>query len=173
MIRLTRLSLLVMCVVMLSCALASEDTARIYIYSPWDSGQSSWIPMSYDGAQIAKLKAGKFFAVHALPGQHRLVAGQGVPISIEVHAGEDQFVRLGQAITLTQSGESIIPVLTVASPDEARHVVAQLVYITPSKIYSTVVDEQDPTVDWSPSLQPRTAHVPVSAPATESRYSEA
>jgi hypothetical protein len=158
MIRFMRISLPVICVLVLSCVLASEDTARIYVYSQWDSGQSSWLPITYDGTKIAKLKAGRFFAVQVSPGQHRLSAGQGVPLSIEVHAGEDQFVGLEQNITLTQSGESIIPVLTLASPEEARHVVAQLVYISPSKISSTAVDKQDPTVDWSPSLQPRTAH---------------
>ena len=159
MIRVIRLSLFVLCVVMLSSPLASEDRARIYVYSPWDSGQSSRLPILYDGARVAQLRAGKFFAIHASPGQHRLIAGEGVPLSIEVHSGEDQFVRLDQAITLTQSGESIIPVLTVASPDEARHVVGQLVYVSPSKIYSAVVDEHDPTLQWSPSLQPRTTHV--------------
>ena len=158
MIRVTRLSLFVLCVLMLRCPLASEDTARIYIYSSWDSGQSSWLLISYDGVRMAKLRAGKFFAIHASPGQHHLVAGQGVPINIEVHPGEDQFVRLDQAITLTQSGESIIPVLTLESPEEARHTVAQLVYVGPSKIYSTLVDKHDPTLQWSPSLQPRTSH---------------
>jgi hypothetical protein len=156
MIRLTRLSLFALCVLLLSRPLASEDTARIYIYSPWDSAQSSWLPISYDGAQIAKLKAGKFCAIHASPGQHRLIAGQGVPITVGVRSGEDQFVRLDQTITLTQSGESIIPILTLESPDEARHVVGQLVYISPSKIYSAVVDKHDPTLQGSPSLQPRT-----------------
>ncbi len=156
--RLTQLSLFVLCALMLSCPLASEDTARIYLYSPWDSGQDSWLLISYDGVRVANLRAGKFFAIHASPGEHRLVAGQGVPISIEVHPGEDRFVRLDQAITLTQSGETMIPVLTLESPDEARHVVAQLVYVRPSKIYSTLVDKQDPTLQWSPSLQPRTSH---------------
>jgi len=143
---------------MLSCPLVSEDATRLYIYSPWDSGQSSWLTISYDGVQIAKLRSGKFFAIHAAPGQHRIVAGRGVSISVEVYPGEDQFVRLDQTITLTQSGEAIIPVLTLASPDEARHVVAQLVYVTPSKISSPSVDRQDPTLEWSPSLQPGTSH---------------
>ena len=156
MLRLTRLSLLLLCVLMLTYPLSSEDTARIYVYSPWDSAQTSWLPISYDGVRVAALRAGKFFAIHASPGQHRLVAGQSVPISIEVHPGEDRFVRLDQNITLTQSGESIIPVLTIESPDASRHVIAQLVYVGASKIYSAVVDKQDPTLQWSPSLQPRT-----------------
>jgi len=158
MIRAFRLSLLALLGLSLSCPLASENSARIYVYSAWGSGQNSWLPITYDGAQIAKLKPGKFFAIHAAPGQHRIVAGRGVSISVEVYPGEDQFVRLDQTITLTQSGEAIIPVLTLASPDEARHVVAQLVYVTPSKISSPSVDRQDPTLEWSPSLQPGTSH---------------
>jgi hypothetical protein len=158
MVRLTRLSLLVLFGLAVSCPFAAEDTARLYVYSPWDSGQSSWLPISYDGERIAKLQTGKFFAIHASPGQHHLVAGQGVPINIEVRPGEDQFVRLDQAITLTQSGESIIPTLTLESPEESRRIVAQLVYVAPSKIYSTVVDKQDPTMHWSPKLQQRPPH---------------
>jgi hypothetical protein len=158
MMRLTRLSVFVLCVLMISYPLASEDTVRIYVYSAWDSSQSSWVPISYDGVRVAKLRAGKFFAIHASPGQHRLIAGQSVPIGIEVHSGVDQFVRLDQTVTLTQSGESVIPVMTVESADEARHVVGQLVYLSPSKIYSTVVDKDDPTLQWSPALKPRTSH---------------
>lgn len=156
MVCLTRLSLLVLFGLMFSCPFAAQDTARVYVYSPWDSDQHSWLPISYDGVRIAKLQAGKFFAIHASPGQHRLVAGQGVPVNVEVQPGQDQFVRLDRTITLTQSGESIIPALTLESPDEARHTVAQLVYVVPSKIYSPMVDKQDPTLQWSPTLQQRT-----------------
>ncbi len=140
---------------LLSLGATAQDTAHIYVYSPWDAGQQSRLPITYDGVVVAKVKDGKFFAIAASPGRHVLVARDGVPTAVNVRPGEDAFVRVEHHLELPEFGKTDIPVLTVQSPDEARLAIVHLVYIAAGKISSPLVSRQDPTVQRQPALKTR------------------
>lgn len=133
--------------------LLAQNAAKVYVYSPWESPQHSKLTISYDGVSVAEVQPGRFLVINAQPGRHVLIAGDGVPTVVEVKAGEESFVRLGRHIEISQSGQSDIPVVETQSPDQARHEIANLVYVSAAKIFSDSVSKQDPSVQQLPKLK--------------------
>ena len=138
--------------------LLAEDAAKVYVYSDWEAPQRSKLTISYDGVPVAQLQPGRYLVINAQPGRHVLIAGDGVPTVVDARAGEDSFVRVGRHIEINQSGKSDIPVLEVESPEQARHELVNLIYIPASKIFSTLVSKQDPSVPARPKLKNRDAN---------------
>jgi hypothetical protein len=141
----------------ISLAAAAESATRIYVFADWDSPQHAWIPIYCDGALIAKVKAGKFLAIEVPPGQHTLLAGDGIPVSLDTSPRKDVFVAVQYNIRLYPSGKSSIPVLAIFPESEARIKIVHLVYIETTQMYSPLVSRQDPTLLWRPELKKRNA----------------
>ncbi|MGE5112448.1 MAG: hypothetical protein ACM3JB_16405 [Acidobacteriaceae bacterium] len=141
-----------------SLAATAESTTRIYVFADWDSPQHAWIPIYCDGALVAKVKAGKFLAIEVPPGQHTLLAGDGVPLPFEIFPGKDVFVAVQYHMRLYPSSKSTIPVLAIFPESEARIKIVHLVYIETKQMHSPLVSRQDPTVLWRPELKKRNAN---------------
>jgi len=80
--------------IVLAPHVAAQNTAQVFVYCEWESAQRDWLPISYDGTMIAKLKAGSFFVIDARLGQHVLGPGNGIPMVLQVHLGDQTFIRL-------------------------------------------------------------------------------
>jgi hypothetical protein len=82
-----------------------------------------------------------FFAIDVPPGRHSLGTEAGVPTFIDVHSGEEAFVRLNWNY---QVGRPPIPVLGAVRPDRARKEMKYLSYINTKKVLSASVPKTDP-----------------------------
>lgn len=102
------------------------DLDRIYIYAQRETAARSWRPISCDGAIVAKLKRGTFFAINVSPGRHVISDAKGVPLFVDVIAGRDFFVRLDWQIEV---GEPAIPVLSRVNARVARNEMRFVTYI--------------------------------------------
>ena len=56
--------------------LAAEDSAKIFLYYPWDSLRHSRITISCDEVPTAEVQPGRFFLIDVRPGQHVLIPGE-------------------------------------------------------------------------------------------------
>src|SRR5262249_7397914 len=92
--------------------------------------------------QIADLKQGKYFAMSLHPGRYTFHASNGVPLNIDVHAGQDSFIRLDWNHGMDRSP---IPVMTMVDATQARSEMRFLSYVDGQKIHSALVFKQDPT----------------------------
>ncbi len=119
----------------------AETPGRIYVYAQRLTPARSWLPIACDGAVAAELKQGMLFAIDAPAGRHALSTEKGVPTSVDVHPGEEVFVRLDWNHEL---GRSPIPVLTVVPAEHARKETKYLVYIDSKKALSASVPKTDP-----------------------------
>jgi len=139
----------------LSLFAAAQDSAKVFVYCPWEAPRHARITISLDDAPMAEIQSGRFFVINVKPGKHMLVAGEGVPLAIEPHAGQDLFVLLARDIEVGPSGQSEVPMLAVIAAEQARHEMVNLVYISSKKILSDSVSEQDPSVKEKPKLKTR------------------
>jgi len=135
--------------------LAAEDSARIFVYADWDSPQKSYVPVYFDGVLIAEIKRGRFFAINVLPGQHILIAGEGVPEPVNAKQGKEFFVRLEQDVELSASGKTAMLALSVKTTAQGKTEIGHLVYLDSGKIYSKLVSRGDPSLLEQPTLQKR------------------
>ena len=135
--------------------LAAEDSAQIVVYLSWDSPQRGRLTIFCDGARMAEAQAGRFFVINVEPGRHVLIAGDGIPATVDVRAKGESFVRVGREIEIGPSGKTTIPVLEDLSPEQARLDMINLVYVSPKKIFSTSVSEGDPFLPQRPKLKTR------------------
>jgi hypothetical protein len=135
--------------------LAAEDSAQIVVYLSWDSPQRGRQTVFCDGARMAEVQAGRFFVINVEPGRHVLIAGDGIPTTVDVPAKGESFVRVGREIEIGPSGKTSIPVLEDLSPEQARLDMINLVYVSPKKIFSTSVSEGDPFLQQRPKLKTR------------------
>ena len=119
------------------------NLARIYVYAQSSTAAHSWLPISCDSAAIAKLKRGTFFAVDVAPGRHilELPAGKGVPVSLEVHPGQEAFVRLDWHF---ERDNPAIPLLQIVQPSLAHTEMLPLRYIDAGKVLARSVLKADP-----------------------------
>ena len=146
----------VVAVVLLSLPLlAGEDSAKIVVYLPWDSPQRGRLTIFCDGTRMAEVQAGRFFVINAEPGRHVLIAGDGIPTTIDVRAEETSFVRVARETEIGPSGQTSVPVLDDLSREQARLDLINLVYVNPKKIFSTSVSEEDPFLQQRPKLKTR------------------
>jgi len=127
---------------------AAEATARIYVYAQELTEARSWIAIQCDGVAVARITRGKFFAVNVTPGRHTLASETGVPVVVDVHAGEDSFARLDWHFEI---GRAPVAVLHLVQPEAAHQELKFLSYIDKSKIMAPSVSKSDPR-DW---LEPR------------------
>lgn len=121
--------------------ITAEDFGRIFVYAQRLTPARSWISISYGGAAAADVKRGMFFAINAAPGRSVLSLEEGVPAFVEVHSGEDAFVRLDWHF---EAGRPPIAVLSVVRPDQARKEMKFLSYIDAKRVRSTAVAKTDP-----------------------------
>lgn len=135
--------------------LAAENPAKIVVYLPWDSPQHRRLTISFDGARVAEVQAGRVFVINAEPGRHVLIAGDGIPATVEVRANGESFVRVARATVIGPSSKTSIPVLEDLSPDRARLDMINLLYVNPKKVFSTSVSKEDPFLQQQPKLKTR------------------
>lgn len=119
----------------------AEGLARIYVYAQRQTPVRSWLPISCDGAVVAKLKRGTFFAVNVASGRHLLSNEPGVPVFVDVRSGEESFVRLDWNFDV---GRPVISELHVVLPPQARREMINLTYIDSSKVLSRSASKADP-----------------------------
>ncbi|HZQ54163.1 MAG TPA: hypothetical protein VFB14_18315 [Bryobacteraceae bacterium] len=103
-----------------------QDLGRIYVYAERETAARSWRPISCDGAVVAKIKRGTFFAVNVKPGRHVLSYGNGVPAFVDVATGQETFLRLDYQVEI---GEPATQVLSKINPDLARKEMRFVIYI--------------------------------------------
>jgi hypothetical protein len=137
--------------------LAAEDSAQIFVYLPWDSLQHSRLKISFDDVYVADVQPGRFFVINTNPGQHVLVADEGIPAVVEAHAERKCFVRVARQIEFGPSGKTDIPALEVVPSEDAHRDIVNLVYVNPKKIFSTAVSKEDPFLHQRPKLKTRVA----------------
>lgn len=145
----------VTCLALLTiCAQSShaDDQSRVFVYAHWGMPPKSWTPVSCDGEKMAEIKQGFFFAINLSPGRHVLSLKDGVPVPIDVHAGTDVFVTLGQHQEWNQS-----PVLVLSTVDEetATKGLRFASYIEKKRIHSDTVPKSDPRPPAVPQLRIR------------------
>jgi len=119
----------------------AEELARIYVYVQQETPARSWFPVSCDGAVVAEIKRGKFFAIIVTPGRHMLSEEKGVPSFVDARAGRDSFIRLNWHIEV---GQSAIPVWESVAPSSARRDMLDLTYIDVGRVLSKSVPKKDP-----------------------------
>ena len=76
------------------CFTSADDSGRIYVYAQRETAARSWLPITCGGVVVAQLKRGMLFAINVPPGRHTLSVEAGLPAFVDVHSGEDVFVRL-------------------------------------------------------------------------------
>lgn len=139
----------------LSLFAAAQDSAKVFVYCPWEAPRHARLTISMDDAPMAEIQSGRFFVINVKPGKHVLMAGEGVPLAIDPKASQELFVLLARDIAVGPSGQSDVPMLAVIAPEQARHEMVNLVYIASKKILSDSVSEQDPSVQEKPKLKRR------------------
>jgi hypothetical protein len=72
----------------------AEDRARIYVYARRETAARSFLSISCDNQVAAEVKQGLFFAVNVDPGRHVVLVDRGLPLFLDVLAGQESFVRL-------------------------------------------------------------------------------
>ena len=123
------------------------------MYSQRETPARSWLRITCDGAAVAELKQGFFFALALPPGRHMLGLESGVPAFVDLRAGEDAFVRLDWNHGV---GRAPIPVLKVVRPDRAHAETRFLSYIAAKRALSATVSKSDPRDAAPTQLQRRT-----------------
>jgi hypothetical protein len=132
--------------------LASQDSARIFVYAQRESAARSWRPILCDGVLVAKLKRGSFFAINVPPGRHALSIVKGVGTFVAAAAGNDSFVRLDAQIEI---GRPPTLVMGKVDPAVARQEMRFVLYIEPKQVLSPSVSTSDPRTSLEPRLKPR------------------
>ena len=134
--------------------LPAQDSGRVYVYAQRLTEAGAWLRVSCGGSVVAELKQGYLFALNLPPGRHALTAGDGVPLSVEVPAGREVFVRLDWSY---QVGRRPIPVFSAVPPEPARKQMLYLSYIPAKKALSRSVPPADPRDPVPPQLKTRGA----------------
>ena len=129
-----------------------QDLARIYVYSQRETPARSWLLIMCDGTPVAKIKRGTFFAINVAAGHHVLSSDKGAPLSLDVPAGGESFVRLGWQIGI---GEPPTLVFDNVPPPVARNEMRFVVYIDSKKVMSSSVSKTDPLPPPAPHLKVR------------------
>jgi hypothetical protein len=119
----------------------SGELARIYVYVQQETPARSWFPVSCDGAVVAEIKRGKFFAINVAPGRHMLSEEKGVPTFVDARSGRDSFIRLNWHVEV---GQPAIPVWEIVAPSSARKDMLDLTYIDVGRVLSKSVPKKDP-----------------------------
>ena len=122
-------------------SLSAEEPARVYVYAQSQSEANRWLSVFCDGAVVAELKRGTFFAITLPSGRHAFTVKDGVPIVLEASAGQDAFIRLNWNHALNRPP---IPVLAQVPQDKARTEMRLLGYISANRIHSDRVAKADP-----------------------------
>jgi len=138
--------------------LAAEDAAMIVVYLPWEGLRHSRLKIAFDDVLVAELQPGRFFVINASPGSHVLVVGNGIPAVVETRAQSRAFVRATRHIQVGPSGKVDISALEVLSAEQAHSDLINLVYVSPKKIFSSLVNKTDPFSNRAPELKSRKSH---------------
>lgn len=132
--------------------LPADDPARIYVYAQRNTAARSWLPVSCGTSVVAEIKQGTFFALSLAPGRYALFVKNGVPLPVDVHSGEESFVRLDWQYEI---GQPPIPVLVKVGPAEARGDMKFLSYVSARRVHSSLVAKNDPRPPVEPRLRTR------------------
>lgn len=154
---LTRMGVVLAVTLALLPFLAAQDSAKIVVYLPWDSPQRGRLMIFCDGTRMAEVQAGRFFVINVEPGRHVLVAGDGIPTTVDVRAKGESFVRVARETEIGPSSKTSISVLEALYLEQARLDMINLVYVSPKKIFSTSVNQEDPFLQQPPKLKTRSA----------------
>src|SRR5262249_3174102 len=119
----------------------SENASRIFVYAQQETATHRWQPVMCDGALVARIKNGTFFAIDVAPGRHVLYLKDGVPAFIDLKPGDEAFVRIASQMNL---GQPTVPVLDKVNPKLASKEMQFLSYIDARQVLSTLVSKVDP-----------------------------
>ena len=128
------------------------DQARIFVYARRHTAARSWLAGSCDGAVVAMVRQGAYFAVNVSPGRHELGVQNGVPVFVEVRTGEEHFVRLDWNYEV---GRPPIPILSKVSRAQADLEMRFLSYVEARRVRSNSVPKADPRQLPSSQLKTR------------------
>jgi hypothetical protein len=130
----------------------AENPARIYVYAQRGTAARAWRQISCNGEVVAELKQGGFFAINVVPGRYIVSVDEGVPISVDVRAGEQVFVRLDWDYGLDRPP---IPQLSKVYLAGAQQEIKYLGYVDAKRVHSPMVPRNDPTETFAPRLHTR------------------
>ncbi len=119
----------------------AQQAERVYIYSSHESGMRSKLAISLDGTILAKLKRGTFFAVNTTEGRRIISTSKGVPLFVDLKAGQQAFVRLGMR---AEVGELSTVVFDSMPPRVASQEMRFVLYIEAKDVLSASVPKTDP-----------------------------
>jgi hypothetical protein len=111
----------------------AENPARIYVYAQRGTAARAWRQISCNGEVVAELKQGSFFAINVVPGRYIVSVDEGVPISVDVRAGEQVFVRLDWDYGLDRPP---IPQLSKVYLAGAQQEIKYLGYVDAKRVHS-------------------------------------
>ena len=144
-----------------ACSFAATDPTKpaiqVFMFADREAPPRSWVPISCDGTVVAKIKQGKFFTINLTPGKHVFSQGDGIPLFVDIHKGEQLFIQLERQTRADASGKSDVTALVEVDPTWARKILAYLTYIDTDKRFSPAVLMEDPTVSSRPQLKQRDA----------------
>ncbi|HLK65965.1 MAG TPA: hypothetical protein VKU19_21165 [Bryobacteraceae bacterium] len=97
--------------------------------------------ISCGGSVVAELKQGTYFAINLAPGKYAFSVEGGIPLFVDVSAGEESFVRLDWNYDV---GRPPIPVLAKVRESDAHADIKFLSYAGAKRIHSSMVPKSDP-----------------------------
>jgi hypothetical protein len=128
------------------------DQPRVFVYAQWDTPPRSWTLVSCDDGKIAEVKQGFFFAITLSQGRHLLALKDGVPLPLDLHTGDDTFVRVDRHYAGSQPP---ILILSTVPAETATKEMRFLTYIEKKRIHSANVPKEDPRPPATPHLNTR------------------
>ena len=140
--------LAVVCLLLLSQNASAEELGRIYVYAQRETPARAWMTVFCNGSAAAEIRRGTFFAIDDSPGRHTLITDAGVPLTVEVVAQHDVFIRLDWH---HQVGRPPIPAFLKVGGAQAESEMRFLSYVDKKRIRSDSVSGTDPR----PPIQPR------------------
>ena len=127
---------------------SAEESGRLYVYAQRETPARGLMPVFCDGGVAAEIRRGTFLAINVSPGRHTLLTADGVPLTVEVSAQHDVFIRLDWH---HQVGRPPIPAFSRVGGEKAASEMRFLSYVDKKRIRSDSVSRTDPR----PPIQPR------------------
>ena len=138
--------------ILIALIATASDSARIYVFSRRDTPAKSWMSVSCGNAAVADIKQGFFFALNVEPGSYTLSVKNGVPRNVQIHPGEDIFLRLDWDHGIDRDP---IPLFSPVAATQAQVEMQYLTYVSAKQMHSAIVSKTDPRPPLTPHLRTR------------------